>query len=93
MNDKNLQQTQTVRSHSFTIENRKKAQVTGVNKVIAATSSRLSLDTSMGGLIIEGADLSIGKFSDADGTLSFDGNMSNIKYVAAPSSLVKKLFK
>jgi len=81
------------RPHSIILDNRKKAQLTGVTKVVSATASRISLDTSMGGMLIEGSDLAISKFSDGDGTLSFEGGVSLIKYVAAPTSLVKKFFK
>jgi len=81
------------RSHTIILDNRKKAQLTGVNKVVSATATRITLETGQGGMLIEGADLAISKFNDNDGTLSFDGNVALIKYIAAPTSLVKRFFK
>ena len=92
MTDKKTENT-PARPHSLILDGRKKAQLTGVNKVVSATASRITLDTSMGGLLIEGADLAISKFSDSDGTLAFEGSVSLIKYVAAPTSMVKRFFK
>ena len=60
---------------------------------MSATTSRISLDTTMGGLVIEGSDLSIGRYSDTEGTLGFEGNIAGLKYVKGPTSFVKKIFK
>jgi len=79
--------------HTIIVDNRKKAQLTGVTKVIAATATRLALETSLGGLVVEGSGLAISKYNDIDGSLTFDGHISNLKYLAAPTSLVKKFFK
>ena len=81
------------RPHTVSIDNRKRAHLTGVTKVISANNSRISLDTSMGGLVIEGTDLAIGRYSDTEGTLGFEGNVSGFKYTKSPTSFVKKIFK
>jgi len=82
-----------MRPHTISIDNRKRAHLTGVIKVVSATAARLTLETSLGGLIIEGTDLSIGRFSDTEGTLGFEGAVSGLKYTKGAVSLVKKIFK
>jgi len=90
---KNAGHPPVMRPHTISIDNRKRAHLTGVTKVVSATTTRLSLETALGGLVIEGIDLNIGKYSDTEGTLGFEGNVSGLRYTKGATSLVKKIFK
>ncbi len=81
------------RTHTITIENRSKAFLTGVNKVISSNESSLLLETSEGGLSVQGANLKISKYDMEAGTLSFEGSVNGLKYSAAKEPVLKKLFR
>ena len=81
------------KNHSLSLEQRNKCTMTGVSKVVSATTSCISLITSCGSVKIEGANLKISRFSDLDGTFSMSGDISQIRYDHVKAPLVKRLFK
>ena len=80
-------------SHSINMTDRKKAVMTGVAKVDGATDTEVELTTALGRLIVTGTGLKITKYDDADGNLTLQGNIDNIKYAAARVPLIKRIFK
>lgn len=79
--------------HSITIDSRRKGLVSGVDKVVSSCDTTIVLITSDGGLTIIGKELKINKFSIDDGALSFEGTIDTLKYTAAKTPLLKRLFK
>lgn len=79
-------------AHNFTIENRNKAIVTGIEKVINACDSSLYLISCDGGITITGSDLKIIKYDLDSGNLVFTGVINNIKYSHKKQNLFKKMF-
>ncbi|MCH5156171.1 MAG: YabP/YqfC family sporulation protein [Clostridiales bacterium] len=80
-------------SHSVNMTDRKKAVMTGVAKVDGATDTEIELTTALGRLIVTGTALKIAKFDDTDGNLTLQGNIDSIKYAAARTPLLKRIFK
>lgn len=80
-------------SHGINMSDRKKASLTGVVRVDSSNETEISLTTCMGRLIITGSELKIVKFDDADGNLSFCGNIDCMKYAQAKVPLLKRIFK
>lgn len=80
-------------SHSLNMTDRKKASLTGVVKVEGASPTELALSTCLGRLIVTGSELQIVKFDDADGNMTFTGNIDCVKYTQAKQSFIKRIFK
>ena len=80
-------------SHSVNMTDRKKAVMTGVAKVDGATDTEVELTTALGRLVVTGSQLKIAKYDDADGNLTLQGNIDSIKYAAAKTPLIKRIFK
>lgn len=80
-------------AQSVAIADRKKLSVTGVNRVDCATETEISLTTCMGRLLVAGSALKITKFDESDGNLSLTGNIDGVKYAAAKTPLIKRIFK
>lgn len=72
---------------------RKKAVMTGVAKVDGATETEIELTTALGRLIVTGTGLKIAKYDDTDGNLTLIGNIDSLKYAAAKTPLIKRIFK
>lgn len=68
------------RSHTLTIEERKKITMTGVESVTAFSPQQISLNLSGGKLVVTGSDLKITAFSKTSGTFSATGNISALRY-------------
>ena len=69
--------------HELRLNSRNKCEMTGVTKVVDADARRLRLETSEGTLIVRGDELHIRAYSDADGTLEFEGRVDALEYAAA----------
>ncbi len=80
-------------SHSFNMTDRKKAVLTGVNKVDSSNASEIVLTTCLGRITITGSELKIDRFDVAVGDLSLTGNIDAVKYVAAKQPILKRIFK
>ena len=79
--------------HNVTVESRKRALVTGVEKVVDSDANAINLVTSEGALAIKGEGLKINSFSEADGTLSFDGRVDRMEYAGVKKPLLRRIFK
>ena len=80
-------------AHGVTLESRRSGSLTGVKEVLSYSDEQLLLDTSEGKLTVTGKELKIGKFSSADGTLTFSGQVNALKYSAPSVPLLKRIFK
>lgn len=79
--------------HSISIENRSRAALTGVEKVISSNENCIMLLTSNGELGIFGTNLKINKFDNVSGQLSFEGTVNRLQYSAGKEKLLKRIFK
>ncbi len=78
--------------HELRLNSRNKCEMTGVTKVVDADARRLRLETSEGTLIVRGDELHIRAYSDADGTLEFEGRVDALEYAAARGGAIRRLF-
>lgn len=85
--------TVSKKPHSITLENRKRALMTGVDKVISSNENCILLETSEGGLTVSGSGLKINKFDAESGQLTFEGTVNKMQYSAAKLPLAKRIFK
>ena len=83
----------TARPHTVTLEECKKATLTGVSEVLSYGEDELCIATSQGNLTVKGKNLKIIRFNTEEGALSFGGEVSLIKYASAKTPLLKRLFK
>lgn len=79
--------------HNVTLEARKRALVTGVEKVVDSDANAIDLITSEGALCIKGEGLKINSFSEADGTLTFEGRVDRLEYAGVKKPLLRRIFK
>ena len=79
--------------HSITLESRKRALVTGVEKVVDASPTIINTVTSDGALVVKGNGLKIVSYSEADGCLTFEGEVSLMQYSGAKKPLLRRLFR
>jgi hypothetical protein len=78
MQEQNLKKTQI---HTLSINQKKMAKATGVESVIAFSSTRISLNLSDGGrLYISGNDLKITAFSKDSGEFETVGAITGVAY-------------
>lgn len=75
------------------LESRNHALITGVEKVVDACPTTINAITSEGGLTIKGANLKIVSYSEADGSLSFNGEVSSFVYSGGKKPLLRRLFR
>lgn len=80
-------------THGFKFDERQNGFISGVQKVVGASGTTLNLVTVKGDLVITGKDLKIVKYDEADGNLSFTGDIDSFKYSGAKVPLLKRLFK
>ena len=79
--------------HSITLDERKKATLTGVNEVLSYGEEELCISTTDGNLTVKGKNIKIVKFGAEEGTLCFTGEIDLLKYAGAKTPFVKRLFK
>ena len=81
-----------IKPHSIALDNREKCSVTGIKKVVGATENCITALSSYGPLSFLGNNLKLTSFSESNGTLSFSGEISCIKY-GDKSGALKRIFK
>lgn len=81
------------KNHAITIDNRSRAQATGIEEVLSYGTDELCLLSSLGTITVRGKDLKIAKFNTADGTISFTGSVDSIAYDKKKEPLLKRIFK
>jgi hypothetical protein len=80
------------KTHSISIDNRARCSMSGIEKVIGATEGCITAQSSYGLVTIIGSNLKLTAFSESNGSLSFTGEISSIKYGSKTSAL-KRIFK
>lgn len=86
-------------NHSVTINERKNIVISGVKKIDSFDNEEFLLETSMGYMIIKGADLEIIKLDTYQGNVSIKGKINSMNYVEnlkkkdKEDSMFNKLFK
>lgn len=88
-----MEEKKVNKPHNVKIEGRAGGTVTGVKKLVSATPNAISLDTFAGGLTVSGAGLKLDRYDEAEGTLAFSGSVNAVKYEAAKTPLLKRIFK
>lgn len=87
------------RKHDISIENRSKAQITGVNDVISFDLEKVLLETDYGMVMIKGDDLHVRRLSVEKGEVDLDGRIDAVEYSEISSyakkgeSVIARLFK
>jgi len=80
--------------HSFTLVDRKRLTITGVEKVISVKPDLLQLKTNAGDMIVTGQDIEVTKLDLEQHSLNLNGKFDSIKYVENNKKpLLKKIFK
>ena len=74
------QQPLSAKTHSISMENRTKLNVTGVEDVESFDENAIIMNTSQGDLIVRGTGLHIGRISLDVGQLSVEGSISELSY-------------
>lgn len=87
-------QQPSAKTHSISMENRTKLNITGVEDVESFDENAIIMNTSQGDLIVRGTGLHIGRISLDVGQLSVEGSISELSYEdKAPSGgFWQKLF-
>lgn len=85
--------TENKKEHSVTMLNRAKISMTGIEKVVNSSPTQLNVISSEGALTILGKELKIEQFSVSDGTLELTGSLDSVKYMAAKTPVLKRIFK
>lgn len=81
-------------THTLTLENKKRALITGVSEVISATEQGVYVKLTDGALQLQGEALRVEKLSPEERLLIVAGNVFTVKYSGAgQKSLFKRLFK
>jgi len=83
----------TKKNHNLAIENCTFTTLTGVEKVINSSDNSISVISTEGSVVSLGKELKIERFSIDEGELAFSGRVSTIKYTAAKTPMLKKIFK
>lgn len=81
------------KSHSLTVENRSKAIMSGIIKVISSNQTEIWLETADGNLVINGNDMKINKFDVVSGELNLVGKINKFAYQNAKLPFLKRIFK
>ncbi len=85
-------QNKPERPHNIVLSDRKRMQVTGVDRVDSFNETAVTLSTSAGLLQVTGKDLSVSSLNVTDGTLVVEGEIYALRY-KAPSEKIWKIFK
>ena len=67
-------------AHKLTIMNRRAGSITGVSDVISFDISEVLLETDMGMLKIQGADLHVNRLTLEKGEIDLEGRIDSIQY-------------
>lgn len=85
----------TEKSHDLSIVRRKKLTLTGVEDVRSYDDNRIALVTALGGLVIAGSGLKLGRLDTASGVAEIEGLVKALEYTdsGAEKGFFKKLFR
>ena len=71
--------------HTLTVTEREKLTVTGVDEVLRFDETAVEMRTARGDLIVQGANLHVGRLAIDTGELSIDGAIEEILYADEPA--------
>ena len=89
----------TAKSHKIMIDNRRKAEITGVNDVISFDLNTILLETDYGMVTIKGSNLHVNRLSVEKGEVDIDGKLDGINYsdisnyTKKGESFISRMFK
>lgn len=86
-----MEKKEEQKPHSITIDNRNKCVMSGILKVISASDTCITLQSSLGTLVLNGTAFKLTSFSEANGTLCMQGEVNAIRY-GSKTSAIKKIF-
>ncbi len=72
--------------HGFIVRERAHVEIKGITEVVSFDESNVSLATTSGRMIIEGAGLHVNVLDIREGTVTVDGHIDSIYYSDPPSS-------
>lgn len=71
---------QITKPHKLILDNRKRTNLTGIEDVVEFDTTQIVLESSMGMLVIKGADLKITRLSIEKGEADIDGSVDSVIY-------------
>ena len=79
---------------SLILENRKKLSVTGADDVSGFNEDTVSVNTSLGNLIVRGSSLHINRLNLDSGEVEVEGKIDSIQYIESKKSksVIQRLF-
>jgi len=89
----------TAKSHKMMLDNRRKAEISGVNDVISFDLNTILLETDYGMITIKGSNLHVNRLSVEKGEVDIDGKIDGINYSDISSyakkgeSFISRMFK
>ena len=89
----------TAKSHKIMIDNRRKAEITGVNDVISFDLNTILLETDYGMVTIKGSNLHVNRLSVEKGEVDIDGKLDAViysdisNYNKKGESFISRMFK
>lgn len=83
------------KSHDLSIVRRKRMTLTGVEDVVSYDEGRMVLKTALGGLVIAGSGLKLGRLDTSNGAAEVEGLIKALEYTdaVAEKGFFKKLFR
>jgi len=87
------------KSHKIMIDNRRKAEITGVNDVISFDLNTILLETDYGMVTIKGSNLHVNRLSVEKGEVDIDGKLDAViysdisNYNKKGESFISRMFK
>lgn len=93
------EKVKTTKSHKITVDNRRRAEITGVNDVISFDLNTILLETDYGMVTIKGSNLHVNRLSVEKGEVDIDGKVDGINYSEISSyakkgeSFISRMFK
>lgn len=94
-----MEQNNAVKTHKFSLDNRKSMNLTGAKDVVAFDLNQVILESTMGMIHIKGQDLKVAKLSIEKGEVAINGRIDSIVYSDVKDysekgkSLIKRMFK
>ena len=81
--------------HTMLLDNRKKLSLTGISDVLGFNEELVSIQTSLGDLIVRGSKLHISKLNLETGEVDIDGHINSLQYIESRDgkSFMQRLFK
>lgn len=86
-------ESQKFSDHKVFLDNRKKLNLTGVEKVISANDNQIVAKVGGSKMLISGKDLTVTKLDVDAGLLDIIGEIFSIKYSGAPQGFFKRIFR